>query len=382
MYRLLVIILLTKISVATIVLSTTADSRKRDSSRTDSDMILPLEVVSRTAAHSTNNVDLTSQPHRAVAGDLDSTLKYPQQALLKTVDDKDIYFSISKTFKNDKATLKSVISLILNRKISDADPYIPQPIKWMVDIMINIVQYMFNRMNDFISKPPDWWNPPPDFGKPLPPGYPPIGHPDDGFWDFVDFGIDDGKDAGSRTKLHTYKRWDISSDEAHLDANKFNDQTVIDDDLRDHMVTNGVKNLTFVHLSGPHPDIPLLVYRRDDAIHYHLRPSTGKKPPRRPIPSRKHFSYFDANGAGFKISLDVPADPTTKSTPFSKKGIKTVASSIAKDYFGKRQTASVVGYQEVDKKTNRIEARLCFIAEKERFNLDSETHLCFGKKEK
>ncbi|GAM91698.1 hypothetical protein ANO11243_097510 [Dothideomycetidae sp. 11243] len=97
-----------------------------------------------------------------------------QQSLLKTVDNKDIYFSISNISKTDKTAVKTVLDLLFKRKTSDTDPYVPQPIKGIVTVMINFLEFMFHRIDKFLGKDPEWWGPPDGFGRPPRPGRPPI----------------------------------------------------------------------------------------------------------------------------------------------------------------------------------------------------------------
>ncbi|KAF2155515.1 hypothetical protein K461DRAFT_74817 [Myriangium duriaei CBS 260.36] len=197
--------------------------------------------------------------------------------------------------------------------------------------------------------------------------------------------INVGADAGGKVKRDTIEgihpmslvTWDLSDDEAHREGNIFHSRAVIDDNLRAHMLAQGLGNVTFAHHSTPEMTVPFLAYQHDDgSLHYHWRPMDEPGLSRRG-PDDKHYPFFDAGGAGFKISAEIATGP--KTTVISAKDAAAIANLMVKDFLTQRTGASFVGYQEQSKTDKTVGHRLCFIAEDAKFALKNELDKCFGK---
>ncbi|KAF2153599.1 hypothetical protein K461DRAFT_268148 [Myriangium duriaei CBS 260.36] len=200
----------------------------------------------------------------------------------------------------------------------------------------------------------------------------------------INVGIDDGKSA--KVKRHSILldhptdvvTWDLADDEAHSVGNVHDNRPVISDDLRDQMLASGHRNVTFLHHNSPNGKTPALFYRTEDGqTHYHWRPSESPS-----LVARKdqifkgHYAYFDADGAGFKISAQ---NPITGEPPMSETDAKPIAQAITSDFLEKRSAATYVGYQEQLKRTKALGHKICIIAEPKRFGLQNEIDKCFGK---
>ncbi|KAF2152871.1 hypothetical protein K461DRAFT_320626 [Myriangium duriaei CBS 260.36] len=209
----------------------------------------------------------------------------------------------------------------------------------------------------------------------------------------VNVGADDGKNG--KVKRHSINldthsvesvSWDLSDDEAHATGNNFGKRSIISDDLRAQMVAEGLGNVTFLHATSADAEentaTPVLAYStNDDVSHYHWRPSRMHALSR--IMSRddtfeKHYPFFNAVGAGFKISAQ--SSISKQNAPFSAENAKAIAAIMVKDFLQKEGSHSAVGYQTKFKKAKEIGHRLCYIAEAKKFELKNEIDVCFGKK--
>ncbi|GAM88632.1 hypothetical protein ANO11243_066660 [Dothideomycetidae sp. 11243] len=211
---------------------------------------------------------------------------------------------------------------------------------------------------------------------------------EEGGQQIVNLGADDGKEEKVRTQRFLLDHpvdtvsWDMSDDEAHATGNTFNDQRIIGEGLRTEMLAKGMRNVTFLHAGPEHDKTPVLAYHgEDNMIHYHWRPrqERPKSPKKRGKDTlfNKHYPFFDAHGAGFKISAQNPIDMRSSAVPHDDAA--KAAAAIVKDFLKKRQAASYVGYEEQIEKNKWFGHKLCFIAEITRFHLDNEIHKCFDK---
>ncbi|GAM91145.1 hypothetical protein ANO11243_091920 [Dothideomycetidae sp. 11243] len=198
----------------------------------------------------------------------------------------------------------------------------------------------------------------------------------------ITVGADDGKEKFKReTSFLDYPvdttTWDLSDDVAHPTGSVHHDKrTVVSDKLRVRMLEQGRSNITFLHIHGATSPTLALVYHEGDTTHYHWRPSPAENT--LSTRSAKHHPYFDADGAGFKISAAVAVD--RRSVVHKPEEAKTLAKIIVSDLMKKRTKGHAVGYLEVDKRSCWVGRKLCIIAEPARFNLKSEVDLCFPKK--
>ncbi|KAF2151492.1 hypothetical protein K461DRAFT_174120 [Myriangium duriaei CBS 260.36] len=177
--------------------------------------------------------------------------------------------------------------------------------------------------------------------------------------------------------------WDLADDEAHFSGNNFSSRAIISDDLRADMLAQGHRNVTFLHTSHPETDTksPFLVYHTPDngQSHYHWRPPTETEAQsdlrKRNQNFEKHYPFFDANGAGFKISAQNPIDK--RGSPATHDDAAAMAALMVKDFLKKRTGTTAAGYEEEYKTSKFVGHKLCYIAEMTRFSLHPEVDLCF-----
>ncbi|KAF2154471.1 hypothetical protein K461DRAFT_267478 [Myriangium duriaei CBS 260.36] len=174
--------------------------------------------------------------------------------------------------------------------------------------------------------------------------------------------------------------WDISDIGAHSAGNLLDDRPIVSDSLRARMIGTGIGNVTYLHTSSSGSKASVLAYLGGDGVyHYHWRPAqTLPSVVHRDQEFKKHFPFFDADGAGFKISAQYSVDP--KQPQLAAKDAKRIAAAVVNDLLKARKSASSVGYEEQLENSQAIAHRLCFIAEDKKFNLDREMEKCFGKK--
>ncbi|GAM83046.1 hypothetical protein ANO11243_010320 [Dothideomycetidae sp. 11243] len=199
----------------------------------------------------------------------------------------------------------------------------------------------------------------------------------------INVGLDDGKYAMVKRQSIVVDHpvdvvsWDLSDDKAHAAGNTHENRPIISDELRTQMLAEGHSNVTFLQHNSPDGKTPALLYRTaDDVAHYHWRP-TPRRPARVPRKDQvfsKHYAFFDADGAGFKISAQ---NPITDAPPMKEADAKPIAAAIASDFLNKRSSATYAGYQEQFKDSKMLGHKLCLIAESKRFNLNNELGLCF-----
>lgn len=206
----------------------------------------------------------------------------------------------------------------------------------------------------------------------------------------VVLGADDG--IGKRVErrsllldepIHT-TTWDITDDEAHANGNIHDDRTIMSDDLRSHMISRGHSNVTFLHTRSGPTAVPALVYHDDEGVmHYHLQPLQQdlpeKKKPKKPkhivAHFEKHYPFFNAGGAGFKISAQVPID--VRSIAATQDDAKDIAKRIATDFVKNRGADSAVGYTE-QFKSGWVGHKMCFMPEAVAFTLNNQLDECFN----
>ncbi|KAF2147647.1 hypothetical protein K461DRAFT_272350 [Myriangium duriaei CBS 260.36] len=203
----------------------------------------------------------------------------------------------------------------------------------------------------------------------------------------IDVGVDDGKQNKVKRRSLVADHpvnlvsWDLSDDEAHASGNIFDNRSIMSDDLRVQMVGEGHKNITFIHTSDT--DTPMLAHDGDDGTsHFHWRPSyeIPLLPVRADQTFKHHYPYFNANGAGFKISATNPIGRKIPKMPMEQ--AKKMAGAIVRDLIERRGSTSCVGYEDVLQNNGLIGHRLCFIPEIRRFGLKDELNRCFANKYK
>ena len=195
----------------------------------------------------------------------------------------------------------------------------------------------------------------------------------------ANIGLDDGKGMKvNRDRLlmdHPADTvtWDLSDDDAHAVANVHDNRAIMSDELRSQMINEGHSNVTFLHHTSPDGNTPVLVYHSEDKIsHFHWRTQSSAKEKT----FARHYPFFDANGAGFKISA---ISPYSDSPSMSEADAKPIAHAIASDFLDRRSDATYVGYHELIKGSSLMGHKLCLIAEGARFALNNEIEKCFPK---
>lgn len=283
--------------------------------------------------------------------------------LLGSVINRLIFFTAGKA---SKVVLKTVLNLLVKKKVSGKNQA----------ITMQAVEAALEKLTTLILDK--------TLIKDTPPGgKPPKGQkPKPGKTEEINVGADDGKGKVKRSTSANLDimTWNLSDDEAHANANKLARRSIMDNDLRAHLISRGLDSVTFAHIASDDLSAPVLAYEKDGAVHYHLRPNGHPElATRNEELTNKHFPFFDANGAGFKISAEIPA-MSKKKTPFTAKDAGQAAKLIVKDFLTKRLGDTYAGYQERFKgKADKIGHKLCLIAEDKRFELNNELGLCFPK---
>lgn len=201
----------------------------------------------------------------------------------------------------------------------------------------------------------------------------------------------DGKVESDRLSLgHPFDAisWDLADNEAHARSNVYNDQHVMDDDMRSEMLDNGLRNITFIHTASDSGSVPILAYQTEDGTtNFHWRPARGLHRPGqhrgkgrgRPLNNNNGKQpFFSSGGAGFKISSTPPSE--LKSPKYSAHLAQKIAEALVGDLFKNRQDSTFVGYQEQASKEQDSppRQRLCFIAEQHKFGWENELDKCFS----
>ncbi|KAF2149723.1 hypothetical protein K461DRAFT_270314 [Myriangium duriaei CBS 260.36] len=197
-------------------------------------------------------------------------------------------------------------------------------------------------------------------------------------------GADDGKGGKEKVKRQSVSlgssvdmvSWDVADDDAHTSGNNFTGRPILSDELRTQMIGEGLRNVTFMHASSL--NAPILAHAHEDgSFHFHWRQPQGQSlvEPRADQVFKKHYAFFDADGAGFKISSTNPIDPKIPSIP--EKDARKIASAIVRDLLKKQSGMSYAGYEEELKESGMIGHRLCFFPEMKRFTLNNEVNKCF-----
>ncbi|KAF2151501.1 hypothetical protein K461DRAFT_308084 [Myriangium duriaei CBS 260.36] len=271
-------------------------------------------------------------------------------SLIGTVETTNIYFNMSKIARDSQITVKKVVDFLIRYGKSASKS--PVVLRTVFKALVKIVNLIFEELEGAFE----------DF-------------------EFFVLGADDGKSAKARRQKFRRDRstrsvsWDLADDAAHAQKNILYGRAIIHADLKSQMIRRGVRNVTFAHIDDETLPTSLLSYQHGGASHYHWRPSQRAPRKGRYKTFKKHYPFFDAGGAGFKISGVV--NPQTKA--LTKKDAEAVAEVIVLDYLARRESASVVGYQDHFESSGKIGHKLCFIAEEKKFGLQNEMHECFGK---